>query len=72
MIIGKLNQIRCQACRGWHFALNTSEDGTGTLVELKCCRCGRLIAVEPKLNLLLDIKVTDEGLLKRPEVKVEK
>jgi len=48
----KQNQAKCEACGSWHLALNLDEKGN--ILEIKCCRCGRLEHFEPKLNVFLD------------------
>jgi len=40
MIRGKFDQARCDNCQSWHFALQLDENRE--IIEVKCCRCGRL------------------------------
>ena len=40
MIRAKFNQARCDNCGSWHFALQL--DDNLNIIELKCCRCGRI------------------------------
>jgi len=38
---GKFGQARCTGCNSWHFALQLDE--YHNIIELKCCRCQKLI-----------------------------
>ena len=51
-------QGKCQACHGWHWALQLDE--AMNIIECKCCRCGRMIKIE-KGNVA---QVINEGKLK--------
>jgi len=56
MIVGKFGQGRCQACHGWHWALQL--DSLKKITQLKCCRCGRLVEYNHVVKV---VEKTEDG-----------